>query len=99
MKIKKNNYYKKNFKNLNKINQENYPIKFKELLFWSSQIIVVLFEYAFVITLFVLMIKNLFTDDYNDPYFTQQIPGGFDKWYGIQLLALKFIIWIKNLFI
>lgn len=45
------------------------------------------------------MIKTLFTDDYNDPYFMQQIPGGFDKWYGVQLLALKFIIWVKDLFI
>lgn len=104
MKSKRKKSKKKIENNIEKATQSasilnNKKSNFSEFLFWFIQIIVVIFEYAFVITLFVLMIKTLFTDDYNDPYFMQQIPGGFDKWYGVQLLALKFIIWVKDLFI
>lgn len=73
--------------------------KLSEFLFWFSQIIFVIFEYAIVITLFVLMAKNLFTDDYNDPYFKNFLPNECSKTYALGVLAIKFILWIKGLFI
>ncbi len=80
--------------------------KLSEFLFWLPQIIFVVFEYAFIITLFILMIKNLYTDDYNDPYFFKL--DSFENNYGcgrcgmlysLGVLAIKFILRVKNLFI
>ncbi len=80
----------------------NTEAKFLEFLFWLPQVAFVLFEYAIVITLFVLMAKNLFTDDYHDPYYRKFLPyegGRGNILYSLGVLAIKFILLVRSLFI
>lgn len=77
--------------------------KFSEFLFCFLQITFVVLEITLLVGIIVITVKNLYTDDYYNPYFLETLKyssyatgNDCSLVYSFGVLALKFIIWIKS---